>query len=31
VRSLNELSQLTPERLVEQRYQKFRHMGQFFA
>jgi len=30
-RSLNELSQLTPERLVEQRYQKFRNMGQFFA
>jgi acetyl-CoA carboxylase carboxyl transferase subunit alpha len=30
-RSLNELSQLTPERLVEQRYHKFRHMGQFFA
>ena len=30
-RSLGELSQLAPERLIEQRYQKFRHMGQFFA
>ena len=30
-RSLAELSQLPPERLIEQRYQKFRQMGQFFA
>jgi acetyl-CoA carboxylase carboxyl transferase subunit alpha len=30
-RALNELSRLAPEQLVEQRYQKFRHMGQFFA
>jgi acetyl-CoA carboxylase carboxyl transferase subunit alpha len=30
-RSLRDLSPLTPEQLVEQRYQKFRHMGQFFA
>jgi acetyl-CoA carboxylase carboxyl transferase subunit alpha len=30
-RSLAELSQLPPERLKEQRYQKFREMGQFFA
>ncbi|MGB8525189.1 MAG: acetyl-CoA carboxylase carboxyltransferase subunit alpha [Candidatus Acidiferrales bacterium] len=31
VRSLHELSQLSPQALVEQRYQKFRKMGQFFA
>jgi acetyl-CoA carboxylase carboxyl transferase subunit alpha len=31
VRSLSELSQLSPQALIEQRYQKFRHMGQFFA
>jgi acetyl-CoA carboxylase carboxyl transferase subunit alpha len=31
VRSLHELSQLSPQALIEQRYQKFRHMGQFFA
>jgi len=30
-RSLLDLSRWTPEQLVEQRYQKFRHMGQFFA
>lgn len=30
-RSLAGLSQLPPERLIEQRYQKFRQMGQFFA
>jgi acetyl-CoA carboxylase alpha subunit len=30
-RSLVELSQLPSERLIEQRYQKFRQMGQFFA
>jgi acetyl-CoA carboxylase carboxyl transferase subunit alpha len=30
-RSLRELMPLAPERLVEQRYQKFRHMGQFFG
>jgi acetyl-CoA carboxylase carboxyl transferase subunit alpha len=30
-RSLLDLSRSTPEQLVEQRYQKFRHMGQFFA
>jgi acetyl-CoA carboxylase carboxyl transferase subunit alpha len=30
-RSLTELSQLPPERLIEQRYQKFRRMGQFFT
>jgi acetyl-CoA carboxylase carboxyl transferase subunit alpha len=29
--SLAELSQLPSERLIEQRYQKFRQMGQFFA
>jgi acetyl-CoA carboxylase alpha subunit len=31
VRSLHELSQLSAQALVEQRYQKFRNMGQFFA
>jgi len=30
-RSLRDLMELAPELLVEQRYQKFRHMGQFFA
>ncbi|MGA2510098.1 MAG: acetyl-CoA carboxylase carboxyltransferase subunit alpha [Candidatus Acidiferrales bacterium] len=30
-RALGELSQLTPEELLQQRYEKFRHMGQFFA
>jgi acetyl-CoA carboxylase carboxyl transferase subunit alpha len=30
-RSLHDLMAIAPEQLVEQRYQKFRHMGQFFA
>jgi len=30
-RSLDELSQLSPQQLLEQRYQKFRQMGRFFA
>lgn len=30
-RSLHDLLAIAPEQLVEQRYQKFRHMGQFFA
>ncbi len=30
-RALDELSQLSPETLLEQRYDKFRHMGQFFS
>ena len=30
-RSLDELTPLTPERLVEHRYTKFRKMGNFFA
>jgi acetyl-CoA carboxylase carboxyl transferase subunit alpha len=30
-RSLEALSRLTPEQLLQQRYDKFRHMGQFFA
>jgi acetyl-CoA carboxylase carboxyl transferase subunit alpha len=30
-RALNELSQLSPEALLQQRYDKFRHMGQFFS
>jgi acetyl-CoA carboxylase carboxyl transferase subunit alpha len=30
-RALDELSALTPEALLEQRYEKFRHMGQFFS
>ena len=30
-RALDELSPLSPERLLQQRYEKFRHMGQFFA
>jgi acetyl-CoA carboxylase carboxyl transferase subunit alpha len=30
-RSLQELSQLAPEQLISQRYEKFRKMGQFFA
>jgi acetyl-CoA carboxylase carboxyl transferase subunit alpha len=30
-RALHALSQLSPQTLIEQRYQKFRHMGQFFA
>jgi acetyl-CoA carboxylase carboxyl transferase subunit alpha len=29
--ALNELSQLTPKQIVDQRYDKFRNMGQFFA
>jgi acetyl-CoA carboxylase carboxyl transferase subunit alpha len=29
--ALNELSQLTPKQIVDQRYGKFRNMGQFFA
>ena len=31
VRLLGELSGLSPQQLVESRYQKFRRMGQFFA
>jgi acetyl-CoA carboxylase carboxyl transferase subunit alpha len=31
VRALDELSALTPEDLLNQRYEKFRRMGQFFA
>ena len=30
-RSLDELSRLTPKELVNQRYEKFRRMGQFFS
>jgi acetyl-CoA carboxylase carboxyl transferase subunit alpha len=30
-RTLDELSLLSADRLIEQRYQKFRSMGQFFA
>ena len=30
-RALEELSALSPDQLIEQRYQKFRRMGQFFA
>lgn len=30
-RSLDELSQLTPDQNVQQRYSRFRHMGNFFA
>jgi acetyl-CoA carboxylase carboxyl transferase subunit alpha len=30
-RSLHELSQLSEQSLIDQRYQKFRQMGQFFA
>ncbi len=30
-RALDELSQLSPQQLLEQRYQKFRQMGRFFA
>jgi acetyl-CoA carboxylase carboxyl transferase subunit alpha len=30
-RALDELSQLSPRELVDQRYEKFRRMGQFFA
>ena len=30
-KALNELSGLTPEQLVEQRYIKFRHMGNYFV
>jgi acetyl-CoA carboxylase carboxyl transferase subunit alpha len=30
-RALDELSQLSPRALVDQRYEKFRRMGQFFA
>lgn len=30
-RSLNELSQLSERELLDQRYEKFRHMGQFFT
>ena len=30
-RSLNELDGLSPDQLVQQRYAKFRHMGNFFA
>jgi acetyl-CoA carboxylase carboxyl transferase subunit alpha len=29
--ALSELSRLTPKQIVEQRYEKFRNMGQFFA
>ena len=28
--SLDELSGLSPERIIEERYAKFRHMGGFF-
>jgi acetyl-CoA carboxylase carboxyl transferase subunit alpha len=31
LRALEELSQLSAQALIEQRYQKFRNMGQFFA
>jgi acetyl-CoA carboxylase alpha subunit len=31
LRALDELSPLSPETLLEQRYAKFRHMGQFFT
>jgi acetyl-CoA carboxylase carboxyl transferase subunit alpha len=31
IRALAELSQLSPRQLVDQRYEKFRRMGQFFA
>jgi acetyl-CoA carboxylase carboxyl transferase subunit alpha len=31
VRTLNDLSRLTPQQLLDQRYEKFRRMGQFFA
>jgi acetyl-CoA carboxylase carboxyl transferase subunit alpha len=30
-RSLADLSRLSPQQLVDQRYEKFRRMGQFFA
>jgi acetyl-CoA carboxylase carboxyl transferase subunit alpha len=30
-RALDELSQLSPRQIVDQRYEKFRRMGQFFA
>ncbi len=30
-RALEDLSQLTPQALLQQRYDKFRHMGQFFS
>ena len=30
-RALDELSRLAPKQLLDQRYEKFRHMGQFFA
>lgn len=30
-RALSDLSRLTPQQLLDQRYEKFRHMGQFFA
>jgi acetyl-CoA carboxylase carboxyl transferase subunit alpha len=30
-RVLDELSRLTPQQLIDQRYEKFRRMGQFFA
>jgi acetyl-CoA carboxylase carboxyl transferase subunit alpha len=30
-RALDELSALSPEKLLQQRYDKFRHMGQFFS
>ena len=30
-RALEELSSLSPREIVDQRYEKFRHMGQFFA
>jgi acetyl-CoA carboxylase carboxyl transferase subunit alpha len=31
LRALDELSALSPEALLQQRYDKFRHMGQFFS
>ena len=30
-RALDELSRLSPQQLLDQRYEKFRRMGQFFA
>jgi acetyl-CoA carboxylase alpha subunit len=31
LRTLDELSRLAPETLLEQRYDKFRHIGQFYS
>jgi acetyl-CoA carboxylase alpha subunit len=30
-RSLDQLSALSPQQILDQRYEKFRRMGQFFA